>query len=276
MPFNKTKEFMEYLTRTTFSGNQNALVDFRANGNSYVKIIEYMNRRTGYNTSPQQIVTCLLRSAMGHHWDYISNTNKTNSGSLPYLCKTDFETLKDNIRNASEFGFSYDTLDVLEEAARLKGQRLAYGIAFLDEIGCPELKQRLANEVIIQPSRSWINWALEDLECLIKSRRQVDQKRLDACSYQVIESFYLTFERIIRTTDPLLLFTADETMIETKIRRKAVVPAATRVVLEAAYPDMPHLSGMMCVNILGNGPPPFIILSELQNCPEDSLTVSPY
>ena len=260
---------MDYLTRANFSANQNALIDLRFNKYSYSKIIEEMNRKTGFNTSPQQIVTCLMRSAMGYNWDYIHDSHKTNSGALPYLCKQDFETLKTNIRNAAECGSSFDTLDVLNEAYVLKGQRLAYGIAFLDEVNCPELKQRLANEVVIQPSRSWINWALDDLECLIKSRRLVDQKRLEACSYRVIESFFVTFSAIIQTTDPTLLFTADETMIETKIRRKAVVPADMQAVIEAAYPDMPHISGMMCTNIYGTGPPPLIILSNLQNCPEE-------
>ena len=260
---------MEHLATSDFSQNQKDLIELRFNKNSYNKIIEAMNRKTGFNTSPQQIVTCLLRSAMGHHWDYITPTNKTNAGNLPYLCKDDFEILKDNIKSAAELGSAYDTLEVLDEATRLKGQRLAFGIAFLDEINCPELRQRLANQVVLQPSRSWINWALDDLECFIKSRREVDQKRLEACSYQVIDAFYLTYANIIQTTDPILLFTADETMIETKIRRKAVVPAATRVVLDSAYPDMPHLSGMMCTNVFGTGPPPMIILSELQNCPDE-------
>ena len=65
------------------------------------------------------------------------------------------------------------------------------------------------------------------------------------------------------------MFTADETMIQTKTKRKAVVHLNLQQVLEECYPDMPHITGMMCTNVVGEGPPPLIILSGLQSIPEE-------
>lgn len=254
---------MQHLTRELFSENQLRIIDLRAQGKTYQQIIQDLNIHTGNNVFPKQIVKCLLRSAMGYHWDF-----GEHPGNPPYLNQVDMQKLAEIIREAASTS-PMDTLEVLDEATRLKGERLAYGIQFLSEIQCTELSQKLADNVVYTPSRSWLNAVLDDLEMYIRSRRLVDTKRLEGCSYQVIDSFYAAFGSKIQTTDPNLIFTADETQLETKSRRKAVVPAGVLTALEGCYRDMPHISGMMCTNVFGVQPPPMIILSDLQSLPNE-------
>lgn len=254
---------MQYLTRELFSANQQRIIDLRAEGKTYNQIIQEMNRHTGFNVFPKQIVTCLIRSAMGYKWDF-----GEQPGNLPYLNHVDMEKLSESIREAATTS-AMDTLEVLDEATRLKGERLAYGIQFLTEIKCSELAQKLADNVVYTPARSWLNGVLDDLGMFIRSRRLIDTKRLEGCSYQVIDSFYAAFGAKIQETNPHLLFTADETQLETKTRRKAVVPEGLVTALEGVYRDMPHISGMMCTNVLGIQPPPLIILSELTTLPDE-------
>ena len=233
-------------------------------GETYQSIQNLMNIHTGLNTTPKHVSTCLLRSSMGYHWDY-----SEIKGTTPYLCKADLNELKDIIRSAAEFGSALDTLEVLDESTRLKSQRVVYAMEFLTQINCPELKRKLGEKVIYTPTRTWINGVLDELEAQIKNRRFIDPKRLEACSYIVINSFYEAFASNLTNVHPLLLFNADETMIDTKSRRKIVVPDNIRQAIEAGCSEMPHITGMMCCNVYGTGPPPLILLEGRKTLPEE-------
>ena len=63
----------------------------------------------------------------------------------------------------------------------------------------------------------------------------------------------------------LLIFAVEETMIETQSRRKAVVPVHIQTVFETGDPKMPHFTAMLAANVIGDGSPPFVILTELKN-----------
>lgn len=255
---------MQYLATEDFSDNQKRIISLRADSKTYNEIISTMQIHTGLSVYPRHISTCLQRSALGYHWDF-----GTENGSNPFLCKKDMTILSERVRAAQEEGCAFDTLEVLDESTRIKGERLAYGIAFLQEIKCLELAQKVADMAIMTPVRSWLNNVIDDLGAHIRSRRLIDQKRLEACSYTVIDTFFMFFGHKINETHPYLLFTADETMIQTKTKRKAVVHLNLQQVLEECYPDMPHITGMMCANVMGDGPPPMIILSELHNLPDE-------
>ena len=59
-----------------------------------------------------------------------------------------------------------------------------------------------------------------------------------------------------------------ETMVETNIKTSAVAPR-NMPVIEAGYPTMPHITGMMTQNVLGTPVPPFIIVSDLRRLPDE-------
>ena len=255
---------MEFLATECFSENQKKIIELRKEGKTYSQIITAMNIATGFNTTPKNISTCLTRSALGYCWDY-----EQPGGAHSFLCNDDTTKLSEIVRSAHENGNALDTLEVLDEATKLKGRRIAYGIQFLREVGSIELSNKLGDKDLYTPTRSWINNILDDLEAHIRSRRLVEQKRLEACSYDVIDSFYGTFGNIIQEVEKDLLFTVDETMIETHTRRKAVLPVGVKVAIEEGYPNMPHITAMLCTNVYGMGPPPFIILNELKKLPEE-------
>ena len=236
----------------------------RIEGKTYTQIETAMNIATGYNTRPKQISKCLTRSALGYAWDY-----EQSGGAVPFLCKEDMQLLSQNVKDAQESGNAMDTLDVLDEATRIKGHRIALGIQFLRSVGSVELAEKLGDKSIYTPTRSWINGVLDDLESHIRSRRLIEQKRLEACSYNVIQSFYTTFGNVIQEVPKELLFSVDETMVETKTRRKAVLPVGVKVAVEEGFPSMPHISAMLCTNVCGMGPPPFIILNSLKSLPDE-------
>ena len=74
--------------------------------------------------------------------------------------------------------------------------------------------------------------------------------------------------------NPIMIFGADETMLDPVSRKKVVVPQSLQVVLHEDLPDMTHISGMMCHSISGVALPPFIILSKLKKLPEELKKLS--
>ena len=173
-----------------------------------------ISRKTGLNVYPRHISVCLERSALGYKWDF-----GTQSGSNPYLCNCDIRKLSEIVRNANADGCSLDTLEVIDEATRIKGERLTYGLKFLKEINSLDLAQKIADQTLYSPTRSWINGVLDDLDSHIRSPRLIDEKRLVACSYQVLDGFFQAFGPVLQRINPLLMFNADETMLQTNVKK---------------------------------------------------------
>ena len=255
---------MDQLPREFFNPEQNTIIDKRAAGATYSQICNDLSQMTGVSYYNRHISLCLYRSALGLPWKL-----GEERGSYPYLCPKDLQTLRDKVHSASENECAMDPLEVIDEAYKLKGERFAYGLDFLTQVKCPELKSQLSQEALQPPSRQWINCILDDLEAVIKNRRYVDPKRLEACSYHVIDSFFTSFGAKIQSYSKFLLFGADETMVSTKTKTKAVAPSSVQLVIERAFPDMPHISAMMCHNVVGKILPPFYILTDLKKLPDE-------
>ena len=122
---------------------------------------------------------------MGFSWDW-----RQKCSALSYLCPDDMLKLKEEVRGATESGFDLDTIDVLDEAGKIKSERLIHDMVFFEHIFSPELKQRLAEKSIESLSRSWINMELSYLEGTIRNRGLIDPKRLEACNYQTINTYF--------------------------------------------------------------------------------------
>ena len=86
------------------------------------------------------------------------------SGSNPYLCDLGIRKLSEIVRNANANGCSLDSLEVIDEATRVKSERLAYGWIFLKEINSLDLAQKIADQTLYSPTRSWLNGVLDDLD----------------------------------------------------------------------------------------------------------------
>ena len=118
-------------------------------------------------------------------------------GTDPYLCSDDFRQLKELVKDSQEFGHPLDCTEVIDEAQRIKMNRIHEAICFLKEIKSNNLVHKLNKYFINPPTRPWINGILEELESHIINRRLADEKTLDSCSNQVVENFFLKFSDCI-------------------------------------------------------------------------------
>lgn len=92
---------------------------------------------------------------------------------------------------------------------------------------------------------------------------------MDSCSYSVVEEFFAKFSTFIQSFHPALIFGVDETMIDPLPRQKVVVPKIIKTYLHDSYPDISHITGMMCHGVYGVSLSPFVILTKLQNIPSE-------
>ena len=248
-----------------FSEHQRTIVELKARSETYVNISNHMQRTTQSNYFPKHISMCLKRSSMGFHWELGPNT----SGVPPFLCPSDLNLLSEAIKEACENGSPMDPFEVLDEACSIKGERLAKGIKFLERIGCRDLQVAIAQDTVDTPVRSWINKIVDDMDARIRNRRYIDPKRLESCAIDIIQNFIICYRSLFSEIPPFLIFGADETMLESSCKLKAVMPNGITISVEADFPEMPHISAMMCHNVFGVSLPPFIIMSDLKNLPNE-------
>ena len=162
-----------------------------------------------------------------------------------------------------------DANEVLDDAVQIKTSRILKAINFLNITNSPVLCSQLASMSIDPPTRQWVNGILDDLQAQLKDRRMIDPKRLESASFEVIRTHFTKFTTLLKDVNPLLLFGADETMMNCNLSSKAVIPENIKQLLEKNFPQMPHISGMMCNNVLGVALPPFIILAGLKKLPQE-------
>ena len=93
-----------------------------------------MSQRTGLFIYSDHISLCLSRSELGYKWDF-----GTETGNNPYLFPADMRKLSEIVENAFGEGSALDTMEVFDEATKLKGDRLVKGLSFLKSIHSTEL-----------------------------------------------------------------------------------------------------------------------------------------
>ena len=129
---------MEYLCTESFSDNQKLVIELRGQGKTYNQIIAHFKDEKNLNITHKKISKCLTRSSMGYFWEI-----KMQKGKKPYLCERDFNSLKQSVQEAASLNVAMDPIEVLDEASKLKGERLAYAISFLRIMKCNELLSNL-------------------------------------------------------------------------------------------------------------------------------------
>lgn len=92
--------------------------------------------------------------------------------------------------------------------------RIQKGIAFLKRTNSENLMEKLNSLIIKPPTRPWINGILKELDAHIVNRRLVDEKRLDSCSFQIVDEFFNNFSDFIKSFKKFLIYWADETMVD--------------------------------------------------------------
>ena len=253
----------------TFTDVQQAIIDMRLAEVplSYEEIMDIILENYSISIYPSTIVTVLKRSALGFPWV----PGKEQGGQYPYLCPSDMEKLKElAILNCNNSDGSIDPHEFLDIAREIKVSRISKAIIFLLKCNCSKIAETLSSEDEIEPSRSWINSVLEDVQLQFKKPVYVDSERADACSAQRLINFYINNKEIIQNCPIQLLLGADETMLNTTYRGKVLVTDdnPSDVILRKNF-KIPHMTSLCCHTATGVPLPPFIVLPSLQNLPAE-------
>ena len=223
----------------------------------------YRQIQESFNLSPRDVTKALKRTATGRFWQ-----KSMSGGSDSYLCPEDEKELAEQLRGEAEDRECLRTFEVVELAHCLKAARHQVAIQALRQIGCPEL----AGQIQIDPkapSRSWLNDFCQRHGLSIRSSVEIERDRHTAGFSGDIWSFYSRHAARITGTDPRLIFNADETMMSSKRVYKAVADRENMHAITNGLPPYQHMSAMVTINASGESVPPMIILSNLQELPQD-------
>ena len=100
----------------------------------------------------------------------------------------------------------------------------------------------LSDFIVDESSRSWINGIIDKLDVHIINQRLIGQKRLDSCSISIIQNFFDQFSNFISQFHQMMIFGADETMLDPLPWKNVVVPKEIQVILHENLPDIAHIS----------------------------------
>jgi hypothetical protein len=111
--------------------------------------------------------------------------------------------------------------DVIDPILSLSSEPFHAGIVFLLKTKWYQRINSVACKCIAEPCRSWVNWFACQPRVKLKSARAISENRLTAGTKLKIEQFFKTFEDLIGSFLPELIFGADETMVNRsdKLRR---------------------------------------------------------
>ena len=242
----------------------------------YMIVIERKSRRAIFSVweatfhvplSWNAVRTCIIRSSLSLHWQQ----SVLKNGTTEYLIREDMETLKQEIRERAEVHNALDTISILDEAKNLKISRQNKAIEFLRLVHSDGLADKLSEELIEKPKRSWINGILEIIDAKLTTAKIIDSKRFLACSFETLNAYFEKFGSFIRSFNKLLIFNTDETMMTCTKNVKSIVPSSMPTYLATKPPEMPHITAMCCTNVIGSKPPLMIILKEKRTKPKELL-----
>lgn len=260
---------MDLVDQKDFSDDQKWIIHLRKEEKMTYRQIQVAWSITHEGTeddfiSPSAIKTCLKRTALALHWE-----KGRTYGNEPFLSQPDIDALKDYISEQCNGGDPIDTNDLISQALFIRRERQKAAINFLDSINCNNIADELRDEEIDEPVRSWLNGHLQELESSIKSGEVVDNDRYYSCTPQVLNAYFDISKQLLENTHPALIFGADETGLDPKVKKKYVVPNDIKEFLVKDQSKIPHFSAMLSNNCIGQAVPPFIIMPELENCPPE-------
>ena len=230
------------------------------------KVGANLKKKDDNSLFPQNIITCLKRSALGLKWN-----KGMQGGTDPYLCEDDLECLKDQICSAARDGSPLDTSAVISKAFETKKARYAKARDFLIAVHAEALLKDIDKKLESEkpPVRSWINGVIKDIDAALKTKHFIDILRLIASTPENIRNYFAIASEIIARYHPYLIFGADETMLFPSMKRKIVIPNNLKQEFIEAAITLPHFTAMCSHNLYGRSFAPFIILPNLKNLPED-------
>lgn len=253
------QEIRELLCINELTPFQKCVIAQRVEGKQYREIT--WNGRAVYN---RQVSAALKNAALGYAYD-----TGGSGGDHPYLNDSDLNQLAEDIQDEWSQGHPTDSYGAIDMAFEARVERVEKGRTFLEKINSPDLANEVWSNRFNPPTRSWIKKLITKTRLHLRDRRVIKFQRLTACSKEIFVDFFLRFGGFISAVSPFLFFAADETMLDTELHTKVLVPDNVREAISADLEQFPHISVMCCHSILGKVLSPFMILPEIQKLPEE-------
>ena len=263
---------MEFIDTKYFSELQKKIILQKTNGIAYYDIsLSYkVTNKNESNLSHDAIKTCIKRSSLSLRWD-----KGEISGKLPTISPVDVDSLKDYIVDNALQGEYIDVEDTVDEAERLRTERIANARRFLIQIKCFKILEEVTIYSMRQePARTWVYQHIDDLESELYTPRNIETNRLIACTPEKIIKFADIFYQVLQGYDPPLIFGADETTLQPNTKKKIIIPNFSQEQLMPDETQMQHITAMCCANCIGEKMPLYLILSNLHKLPNELKFIS--
>ena len=230
------------------------------------EVISTFKNKLGLKLSFEALSHCINRTAHSIYW-----THGMSGGNMPYLCNQDLEALTVEIRERALSSIAFDTKTILDEAVVLRNLRRKKAMDVLKWFRCSKLSENVSRETIFSPTRQWINTIMEKVNAQLVKPIFVEGTRYYDCTVQIMNEYKERIHEIIRINNCCaeLIFTADETSVDTNFKRKKIVPLMLRDFIEKEPESLPHITMMCSNNLVGVHPPLFMILKNRKTMPKE-------
>lgn len=207
--------------------------------------------------------TIVMRTALGLEW-----FPEHPGGPRPYLNFEKEQRLVSMIEKASETHESAAICEVTALAACLKRETMIDAIASLNKRRCKGLADKLADEVVLEPSHGWIYSFIQRNKLHTALGRGIEAVRTFSRSRLRICSFFLKFLPLFNR-DPRLIFGADETDMKPSSRFKVVCPEGQQGFVTDTDTGQKHITAMCAHSAGGAAAPPLLLLSNIKKLPRE-------
>ena len=230
------------------------------------EVIQTFKDKLGIKLSFEALEHCINRTAHSLFWE-----PGMSGGNMPYLCKQDMASLENEIRERALSSIAFDTKSILDEAQILRNLRKKKVMDILKWFRCNKLRDRVAKEQVYSPTRQWINGILERINAQLVTPIFVEGARYYDCTVAIMNEYKDKIQSLCSTLNCCqdLIFTADETAVDTSFKRKKIVPIGLKEFIEKEPESLPHITVMCTNNLTGVHPPLFIILKNRKTMPQE-------
>lgn len=246
------------------TNQQKWLVSLRVRGIPLNDVCSIWKENFGNNLSKEALLTCFKRFAHSRTW-----LKGSKGGSDFYLCNEDMQKLATEISENARLTQAFDSDGLILRAHQLKLERQQKAIEVLEKLKCNKLAFEERNKIYKQPDRTWVNHVIDEFNSSLSYPVLLDEARFQASTPQHVGSFYAAHGKTIQEVPPALIFTADETMLDTHFIKKIIKPNTMMKYIGQESPEIPHTSAMCCTNVLGYAMPLFLIIKSRMFFPEE-------
>lgn len=223
----------------------------------------YQQMKSYFNlNSDQSACRKLQLLLLGYAFD------KNGTGKYKYLCPADEKNFLNMIDEQSSYLKCISTCQGLALAFHLKMKRIEAAVRQASKIGCYKIAEKLMNEQVSYPSRSWLNRFANKHGYHIYSGRTLEDIRRRSIDKDAVTSFFTEFSDTLANTDHHLIFNADESVLNSNRVYKVLGKTRSQAVREKRSLKT-HITGMFAFRAAGYVLPPYIILLNLIKLPQD-------